>query len=63
MAKSKGVSKEKLGFSIDKDVSNELKRYCEENSINRSHLINKLIKKHLKEKKVKYNVETNYMDN
>jgi len=60
-----GVSKENIGFSLDKEVSKELKKFCEENSINRSHLVNKLIKNHLKESRkiIKVYVETNNMDN
>jgi len=60
-----GVSKENIGFSLDKEVSKELKKFCEENSINRSHLVNKLIKKHLKESRkiIKVYAETNNMDN
>jgi len=60
-----GVSKENIGFSLDKEVSKELKKFCEENSINSSHLVNKLIKNHLKESRkiIKVYVETNNMDN
>lgn len=53
MSRTKGINKEKVGFSLDKEVAQELQNFCEENSVNKSHLVNRLIKKHL-EKSKKY---------
>ncbi len=43
----KGRKKEKVGFSIDIDVNKTLEKYCEDNSVNKSKLVNNLIKNHL----------------
>jgi hypothetical protein len=53
MSRTKGINKEKVGFSLDKEVAQELQNFCEENSVNKSHLVNRLIKKYL-EKSKKY---------
>lgn len=53
MSRAKGINKEKVGFSLDKEVVFELQNFCEENSVNKSHLVNRLIKKYL-EKSKKY---------
>lgn len=65
MSRTKGINKEKVGFSLDKEVAQELQNFCEENSVNKSHLVNRLIKKHLEKSKkniLNYNVETSSMD-
>lgn len=64
MGRQRGVSKEKVGFSIDLEVASDLNEYCELNSINRSSLINKLIKIYLERSKkgVESYVEANDMD-
>jgi hypothetical protein len=52
MSKPKGIKKSKVGFSIDIETNILLEKYCEENSINKSKLINRIINKFLKEKMV-----------
>lgn len=47
MAKSKGISKSKVGFSIDISTNIEFEEYCESNNINKSKLIDKIIKSFL----------------
>lgn len=47
MAKPKGINKSKVGFSIDKQTYNDFEEYCECNNINKSKLIDKIIKKFL----------------
>jgi hypothetical protein len=39
----KKKSKKKVGFSIDLVVSDDLDNYCNQNLINKSQLVNKLI--------------------
>jgi hypothetical protein len=52
MAK-KGVNSKKTGFSIDIEVDNQLKEYCESNLINKSKLVTKLIRDYLEKMKVR----------
>lgn len=47
MARKKGKLKEKVGFSIDKETNELLDQYCQDNMINKSKLINHLIKSFL----------------
>lgn len=47
MGRQKGVNKAKVGFSIDLDVEKEFNQYCDENNINKSKLINKIIQSFL----------------
>lgn len=47
MARPKGKNKEKVGFSIDKKTLQELDSFCECNSMNRSKLVNKIVKEYL----------------
>lgn len=42
--------KTKVGFSIDSSTNEEFNEYCEAGSINKSKLVNKLLKEFLKEK-------------
>ena len=43
MSRKKGITKVKVGFSIDKEIIDEFNSYCELNSINKSKLINKIL--------------------
>ena len=52
MAK-RGINSKKTGFSIDIDIDNQLKEYCDANLINKSKLVNKLIREYLEKVKVK----------
>lgn len=63
MGRQKGVNKQKVGFSIDKEIANQLNQFCDDNSINKSHLINKLIKKYLEKNTIEIHVKENCMDN
>jgi hypothetical protein len=47
MARKRGKLKEKVGFSIDKETNELLDQYCQDNMINKSKLINHLIKSFL----------------
>jgi len=47
MGRAKGVNKAKVGFSIDLSVEKDFTAYCEDNNINKSKLINKIIKSFL----------------
>jgi hypothetical protein len=51
MTKPRGINKQKIGFSIDISTNEEFEKYCEENNINKSKLMNKIIKRFLKERK------------
>lgn len=44
-------TKSKVGFSIDTSIREEFYEYCESETINKSKLINKLIKDFLKNTK------------
>ena len=48
MSRKRGLNKSKVSFSIDKEISQELEEYCNSKMINKSKLINSLIKKFLK---------------
>jgi len=47
MGRPKGQNKEKVGFSIDKKIMKQLDEFCELNSINRSKLVNNIVKDYL----------------
>jgi hypothetical protein len=47
-------NKVKVGFSIDSSTDEEFNKYCEVYSVNKSKLVNKLLKEFLKNKKVNY---------
>lgn len=49
MARPKGQTKEKVGFSIDKKTRESLDNYCETRLINRSKLVNKILKEYLEQ--------------
>jgi hypothetical protein len=61
MARKRGKYKQKVGFSIDKINMEYLNNYCEENYINKSQLVNKLISNFLKKVK-KEDVKADYME-
>lgn len=61
MARKRGKHKQKVGFSIDKINMEYLNDYCEENYINKSQLVNKLISNFLKKVK-KEDVKADYME-
>lgn len=42
--KVKGIKKSKVGFSIDIETNEKLELYCQSNLINKSKLIDKIIK-------------------
>jgi len=52
MTRKKGTYKIKAGFSIDSKSNEDLEQYCKENLVNKSKLVNKLIKDFLKEKEI-----------
>ncbi len=47
MAKPKGINKSKVGFSIDKKTYADFEEYCESNNINKSKLVDNILKKFL----------------
>jgi len=49
----KGVSKENLSASINKELFKEFNEYCDENCINKSQVVETLLRKYLEEKKAK----------
>jgi hypothetical protein len=51
MSKPKGINKSKVGFSIDKETYAEFEHYCELRNINKSKLVDKILKRFLEEKK------------
>jgi len=53
MGRKSGINKLKVGFSVDKETYKEFELYCESNDINKSKLIDKILKKFLESKKVK----------
>lgn len=44
MARQKGINKEKVGFSIDKTIIEDLDSYCSNNLTTKSKLVNDLLK-------------------
>ena len=53
MAKSKGINKSKVGFSIDKQTYADFEIYCDERSINKSKLVDTILKAFLEKNKEK----------
>ena len=51
MGRKSGVNKLKVGFSIDIDTYQEFEKYCEGNYINKSKLMDKILKDFLKKRK------------
>ena len=60
MGRKSGVNKLKVGFSIDIETYKEFEKYCEENSINRSKLIDKILKTFLEKEDAKM-AKNNYV--
>ena len=58
MARSKGINKNKVGFSIDISTIELFDEYCEVNNINKSKLIDKIIKKFLESTNIDKNKTT-----
>lgn len=56
MSRKKGINKIKVGFSIDKELINNFNIYCEENTINKSKLINKILTDFVNEKILKIKI-------
>jgi hypothetical protein len=53
MAKSKGINKFKVGFSIDKQTYADFEVYCNDRSINKSKLVDTILKAFLEKNKEK----------
>jgi len=53
----RGVKKTKAGFSIDIELLEEFEMYCDDNFINKSKLVNKLINDFLKKMRVEEDVK------
>jgi metal-responsive CopG/Arc/MetJ family transcriptional regulator len=53
----KGIKKTKAGFSIDIELLEEFELYCDDNFINKSKLVNKLINDFLKKIRVEEDVK------
>jgi hypothetical protein len=53
MGRKSGISKLKVGFSVDIDTYQEFEKYCEDNFINKSKLMDKILKDFLKKQKSK----------
>ena len=60
MGRKSGVNKLKVGFSIDIETYKEFEQYCEENSINKSKLIDKILKGFLEKEYTKL-TKNNYV--
>jgi hypothetical protein len=59
MGRKSGINKVKAGFSIDIETYQQFERYCEENSINKSKLIDKILKGFLKKESTKNIISQN----
>jgi len=55
MSRKRGLNKSKVGFSVDIELVKELDEYCEENYMNKSKIVNDLLKRFLESKKIKDN--------
>ena len=53
MGRKSGIKKLKVGFSIDIETYKQFEEYCEDNLINKSKLIDKIMKDFLKKEKSK----------
>lgn len=53
MGRKSGVNKLKVGFSVDINTYQEFEEYCESNYINKSKLMDKILKDFLKKEKSK----------
>jgi hypothetical protein len=59
MGRKIGINKVKAGFSIDIETYQQFEKYCEDNTINKSKLIDKILKNFLKRESNKNNVAEN----
>jgi hypothetical protein len=53
MGRKLGVNKLKVGFSIDIDTYKEFEQYCDEKSINKSKLMDRILKTFLEKENSK----------
>lgn len=60
MGRKSGVNKLKVGFSIDIETYKEFEKYCEENSINKSKLMDKILKSFLEKEEARLS-KNNYV--
>jgi hypothetical protein len=51
MGRKSGIKKLKVGFSVDIITYEEFERYCDDNYINKSKLMDKILKDFLKNEK------------
>ncbi len=59
MGRKMGINKLKVGFSIDIETYKDFESYCNENSINKSKLIDRILKNFLEKEKQKMTVKNN----
>ena len=52
MGRKLGINKIKVGFSVDIDTYQEFEKYCDGNYINKSKLVDKILKDFLKKEKI-----------
>ena len=48
----RGIKKAKVGFSVDIETYNQFESYCNDNYINKSKLMDKIIKDFLEKEKI-----------
>jgi hypothetical protein len=53
MGRKLGINKIKVGFSVDIDTYQEFEKYCDGNYINKSKLVDKILKDFLEKEKNK----------
>lgn len=53
MGRKLGINKIKVGFSVDIDTYQEFEKYCDVNYINKSKLVDKILKDFLQKNKIK----------
>jgi hypothetical protein len=53
MGRKSGINKIKVGFSVDIETYKDFEQYCEENSINKSKLMDKILKNFLEKEEVR----------
>lgn len=51
----RGIKKVKVGFSVDIETYNQFENYCNDNYINKSKLMDKIIKDFLEKEKINNN--------
>ena len=60
MGRKLGINKIKVGFSVDIETYKIFQKYCEDNSINKSKLMNKILKSFLEKEETKQS-KNNYV--